>query len=292
MKKIFKTIFMIGTVILVYIYRNNISTFIIDEIVNGGSNKVLSYNEYYRNDDFLYVQNIDTREAKSYQELLNMIYTTLNSGDDSFSFKCSYNKCISDMKNIIDNTNIIANINNFVHPYNSFSTVNIDISTSGLITINSKKIYKDNEIEAVNNYIDDFISQNINDEMDIKTKIKLFHDNIINNTVYDENSNDSYTAYTLINTGKAICSGYSDILAIYLTKLGIKNYKITSENHVWNLVNIDNKWLHIDMTWDDPVASDGNQYLIDNFFLIDTNKLIELDTVEHNYNKEIYLEAN
>ena len=102
MKNVFKTIFMIVTIILVYIYRNNISTFIIDDIINGGSNKVLSYNEYYRDDDFLYVQNIDTREAKSYQELLNMIYTTLNSGDDSLSFKCSYNKCASDMKNIID----------------------------------------------------------------------------------------------------------------------------------------------------------------------------------------------
>ena len=292
MRKILKAIFMIGTIIIVYIFRNNISTFIIDEVINSGSHKVLTYNEYYKNDDYLFVQNIDNRNATNYQELLNIIYTVINSGDNSFSFKCDYNNCISDIKNIIDNTNIIANINNFVHPYNSFSTVNIDVSTSSLITINSKKIYKDNEIEAVNNYIDDFINQNITDEMDIRTKIKLFHDHIINNTVYDENSDDSYTAYTLINTGKAICSGYSDILSIYLTKLGIKNYKITSENHVWNLVYLDGTWLHIDMTWDDPVASDGNQYLIDNFFLIDTNKLFELDTLEHNYNKEIYLEAN
>lgn len=292
MKHIFKAIFMIGTIVLIYIFRNNISTFIIDEIINKGSNKVLTYNEYYRNDDFLYVQNIDTREATNYQELLNMIYTIINSGDESYSFKCKYENCISDMKNIIDNTNIIANINNFVHPYNSFSTVNIDISTSGLITFYLKKIYTDEEITSVNNYIDNFISQNINDTMDIRTKIKVFHDYIINNTIYDENSNESYTAYSLINTGKAICSGYSDILSIYLTKIGVKNYKITSENHVWNLVFIDNIWLHIDMTWDDPVASDGNQYLLDNFFLIDTNKLFELDNVEHNYNKDIYLEAN
>ena len=45
------------------------------------------------------------------------------------------------------------------------------------------------------------------------------------------------------------------------------------------------------MTWDDPVASDGKQYLIHNFFLISTNELHTLDTVEHNFDNKIYIEA-
>jgi len=98
--------------------------------------------------------------------------------------------------------------------------------------------------------------------------------------------------YNLITSGISICGGYSDIIAIYLNTLGIKNYKITSDNHIWNLVELDGVWYHLDATWDDPVASDGNQYLLDNFLLIDTNKLFELDTLEHTFDRSIYMEAN
>ena len=81
-------------------------------------------------------------------------------------------------------------------------------------------------------------------------------------------------------------------MAIYMNQLDIKNYKITSRNHIWNLVELDGAWYHLDATWDDPVASDGKQYLIHNFFMIPTEKLFNLDRLEHNYDKETYLEAN
>ena len=124
-------------------------------------------------------------------------------------------------------------------------------------------------------------------------KIKVFHDHLINNTVYDENNTfETYTAYNLITSGLSICGGYSDIMAIYLNAIGIKNYRITSNNHIWNLVEIDGIWYHLDVTWDDPIASDGKQYLIHNFFMIPTTKLFELDKVEHNYDNKTYLEAN
>ena len=124
-------------------------------------------------------------------------------------------------------------------------------------------------------------------------KIKSFHDHIVNNTIYDEeNRFDSYTAYNLITSGVSICGGYSDIIAIYLNKLGIKNYKITSENHIWNLVELDSSWYHLDATWDDPIASDGKQYLIHNFFMIPTDRLLQIDRLEHNYDTTTYLEAN
>ena len=164
---------------------------------------------------------------------------------------------------------------------------------SGKITVKVKKSYNDLEISYIKNYINKFINTNLNSDMSDYDKIKIFHDYIVNNTQYDQNSTDSsYTAYNLITTGKAICGGYSDIMAIYLNSLGIQNYKITSENHVWNLVKLDDIWYHLDMTWDDPVASDGNQYLIHNFFMITTEQLLELDSVEHNFDMNVYKEAS
>jgi len=47
----------------------------------------------------------------------------------------------------------------------------------------------------------------------------------------------------------------------------------------------------LDATWDDPIANDGNQYLIHNFFMISTEELLKLDSVQHNYDKNTYLEA-
>ena len=123
-------------------------------------------------------------------------------------------------------------------------------------------------------------------------KIKAFHDHIINRTKYDEEQLfDSHNAYNLLTSSISACGGYSDIMAIYLNMLGIKNYRITSENHIWNLVELNGKWYHLDATWDDPVASDGKQYLLHNFFMISTSKLHSLDKIEHNFDKSIYVEA-
>ena len=283
---------MICLVIVVFIFKDNISNFITDNIIYKGSNKVLTYNEYYLNYDYAYVQNIDDNNVENYQEVLNMFYTILNSGDNSYSFYCNYDNCLTDIKNLINDNKIISNINNFVHPFNSFDSINIDVANSGKITVKNKKAYNDEEIEYIKTYIKEFISSNITEKMKNYDKIKLFHDHVVNNTEYDKDTvNDKYTAYNLLISGKSICGGYSDIMSIYLNILGIQNYKVTSENHIWNLVNLDGFWYHLDMTWDDPVASDGNQYLIHNFFLIKTNELQKLDKVEHNFDTNIYIEA-
>ena len=292
MKSLFKILFMFCAVIIVYIYKDSISNFILDEIIYSGSDRVLTYNEYYLDNDYSYIQNTDVKSAKSYQDVLNIFYTFLNSGDNSFSFYCDYDNCLTDVKKLISSNEEITNINNFIHPFNSFSSINIDITNSGKITIKNKKLYNDYEIEFIKAYIESFINSNITNEMADYDKIKVFHDYIINNTVYDKDiSKNSYTAYDLITTGKSICGGYSDIMSIYLNYLGVQNYKITSENHVWNLVYINGEWLHLDLTWDDPVASDGKQYLLHNFFLIKTDELLKLDSVEHNFDKNTYLEA-
>ena len=293
MKDIFRISILIVLLIFVYNYRKNISTFITDEIVYRGDNKVLTYNEYYLENNYKYVQNTDIKYATNYQEILNIFYTTINSGDDCFSFYCDYDKCISDMRKIVDDKYIITSINNFVHPFNSFETINVDVSNDGKVTIKTKKLYKENEIEFVKKYIDEFINTKLNLSMSNYDKIKAFHDHIVNSTKYDENNSfESYTAYNLITSGLSICGGYSDIMSIYLNTLGIKNYKIASSNHIWNLVELDGVWYHLDVTWDDPIASDGKQYLIHNFFMIPTDKLLSLDKVEHNYDKNTYIEAN
>ena len=53
------------------------------------------------------------------------------------------------------------------------------------------------------------------------------------------------------------------------------------------MVYLNGKWLHLDLTWDDV----DNQKYKDNYFLITTDELFNLDKKEHNFDKSFYLEA-
>ena len=84
----------------------------------------------------------------------------------------------------------------------------------------------------------------------------------------------------------------ADSMKLFLDRLNIPNYKISSENHIWNLVNVDNNWYHLDLTWDDPVTSNGTDVLEYDYFLITTTELEELESDQHNFDIKIYKEAS
>ncbi len=151
--------------------------------------------------------------------------------------------------------------------------------------------------------IDILIDTYIDDSMTLREKIKVLHDAIINNTKYDEaradtneSQYDSSRIQGVLYDHYAICSGYTDIMAVILSKLDVPNYKIASEEHVWNAVYIDNNWYHLDLTWDDPISTSGRDILLHDYFLISDNDLTKLDMKatkrEHIYNRDIYLEFN
>ena len=120
----------------------------------------------------------------------------------------------------------------------------------------------------------------ITDNMTLKDKLLAIHDYIINNTKYDTEKNNNGTSKYHSNTaigvfmdGYATCNGYADAYALALDRLGIKNYKVSSNTHIWNAVYYDNEWLHIDLIWDDPVSTDGNNYLYHKYFLVNTEQM-------------------
>ena len=148
------------------------------------------------------------------------------------------------------------------------------------------------------------MNQLINDKMTDVEKIKTIHDFIINNTVYDQEraktvidrtstdfKHSSNLALGPLTTGKAICGGYTDTMALFLDKMGIKNYKVSSDSHIWNLVYVDGAWKHLDLTWDDPVVNTGENMLLHTYFLISYDELLKQNTAQHNFDTNIYQEA-
>ena len=264
------------------------------------NNKYLTQktNEYYLEDNFNYVDNAEDTVLTSKQDIINSIYFLINSGTNHSIRYCSkdYEKCYQDVNDITSNAELLTNLNSFVHPYNSFVNISINYK-NGIVEFTIKHIYSENDINTINNIINDFIDNNINNSMSIKEKIKIIHDYIINNADYDtlktNNKNDetysSNTAYGVLVQGYGICSGYSDAMAIFLDKLNVINYKISNDQHIWNIVYLDGEWLHLDLTWDDPISE--NNITRDNYFLITTKALEAIDDENHYYNKSIFSEA-
>lgn len=293
--------------VCIALFHNQIVTFLLNYVILKKEIVIQDTNQYSLGNNYTFLQETDNFEPTSKQDLINIIYTYLDRGWENFSFYCessTYPKCIYDVKEIANDSNILSSINNFVHPFNSYDKLYITINNFGKVTIETQRLYEANEQILLNELIDQIIDELITEDMTDRDKIKVIHDYIINNSVYDEeranaiknlesldNESSSHKAIGPLVDGKALCSGYSDAMALFLSKLGIKNYKISSTNHVWNFVNLDGTWYHLDLTWDDPVVSTHENILLHDFFLITTEELEKIDLTQHEFDKNIYIEA-
>src|SRR5699024_373025 len=97
---------------------------------------------------------------ENYQDLLNIYYTILNSGVDEFSFFCpkDYKDCITDVDALANDNTTLSNINNFVHPYNSFSDIKTKYNDLGKITVEINKVYSEDKIKEINAKIEQILN--------------------------------------------------------------------------------------------------------------------------------------
>lgn len=226
------------------------------------------------------------------EDLIDIYFNVLNNGYNEFTFYCpkEYKSCTKDVESIGNDSKLMSNINNYVHPYNSFKTIKTKVSSNNEITLEIQKKYSEEKINKINELVNNVISELDLNNIDDLTKIERIHNYILNHTVYDKNTKnfDINSAYGSLIEGHAVCSGYADAFSIFMNIYKIPNIRVSSENHLWNLVYINGKWLHIDLTWDD---SENNKY-DNNYFLITKEKLFSLDTKEHNFDESFFIEAN
>ena len=281
-------------------FRVEIKEFIYEKMnINDKIITIDQKNNYYRDYDFDFVQNTNYFLPSSRQEILNIYYTIINSGKESFSFYCpkEYKECLSEVKSIANDQELLSHINNFVHPYNSFKHIETEYDSLGNVTVNIEKAYTSEDIQEIDQKIDDIYHSLIKDNDNVIDNIKNVHNYIINNSKYDSLRSDnnvinykSDIAYGTLIQGYGLCGGYTDAMELFLERMNIKSYKISSNSHVWNAIFVNNQWYHLDLTWDDPVTSDLSDVLDDTFFLINTTSLKELEDTQHIFNEDIYSE--
>lgn len=92
-------------------------------------------------------------------------------------------------------------------------------------------------------------------------KVKLIHDLIIdkveyNQTLYNnhfknEDTQYSQSVYSVFCTDLTVCAGYSQAFEMMCNGSGIDAVAVTSADHEWKKVRIDDSWYNVDCTWDD-----------------------------------------
>ena len=259
-------------------------------------------NDYTKGKSYKFVQQSVDFVPHNYQDLINIYYTFLDKGWDEFTFYCSsdYDDCVKDVDAISNDKVLLSSINNYVHPYNSYTEMRTIYDDTGEITIKIVHQYTLDEITNLEYKVDDLFNITVNDSMDSFTKLKKIHDYVVEHTTYDikrvnynDETYDSARMTGILNEGYGICSAYSDLMAVVMYRLGIDNFKISSAKHIWNAVLVDDEWLHLDATWDDPVTNTGAQVLSHDYYLITSEELkektVETNETEHIFDNKYYL---
>ncbi len=103
------------------------------------------------------------------------------------------------------------------------------------------------------------------------------HDFIVKNCAYRLEKDEFVysSAYGAIVNGEAGCEGYSKAMKLLLDMAGIESSVISgtstdadnqTSSHMWNVVNINGDYYHLDCTWDDPVSDSGKEVLTYSYF--------------------------
>lgn len=128
------------------------------------------------------------------------------------------------------------------------------------------------EVENAKSYLENIKKQMIQQTAsdDMYTKIEKVHNWLIYFANYenDATSKDQYTIYGTLKNGKAVCEGYARTFKYFMDAVGVpcvlasgtaKNSQGEIESHAWNYVQINDIWYAVDVTWDDPVVTGGEQ---------------------------------
>lgn len=103
-------------------------------------------------------------------------------------------------------------------------------------------------------------------------KVKAIHDAIVNKVDYnhdiysatfDDDVALSQTAYSTLCMDKTVCAGYAQALQMICNAAGVDAISVTSKDHQWNKVRINDSWYNVDATWADQTV---NGYVLYYYF--------------------------
>lgn len=217
------------------------------------------------------------------------VYNHLENWDTEFEISYYDSDVLERIKSISEKDDYLArSISRFVYEKaGNKATIKITYKTT-----KEQEQYVDAELTRI---VSSIISPNMS-EFDKITAINKY---LIDRFEYD-NSLKSNTAYTALTTGKATCQGYAMAAYKMFNLIGIENRIVVGEldgvPHGWNLVKLNGKWYHLDVTNNDSLRK--NIYFLKNDNILKdsgfTWKASDYPICNENYVEDSsnYIEAN
>jgi len=259
---------------------------------NGYMAKDTTINGYYLNSSGAWTSNVPISKGESSldslgQEILN------NISIENPSFHVEYD---GDINNAGKAINEEVDKLKYAHPNEAYniSSYNMQMSSwsdSSTVDVTINFVYKmtakmttdlDTKARAI-------VKSITLDSMSQLDKERAIHDWIINNTQYDQ-SYSIYDPYNTLINHTGVCEGYSLLAQKMFTIVGIESIVVEGTadgvSHAWNMVNINNHWYHVDLTWDDPVSS--RDILRYDYYNLSDSKM----SADHTWDTSKYPSAN
>lgn len=118
--------------------------------------------------------------------------------------------------------------------------------------------------QSVKNQVDTW-KNTVNSLSSEAEKVKMIHDLIVqkvdyNTDIYGNSFNEdtAYTqsVYSVFCMDKTVCAGYAQAFEMMCNGVGVDCIAVTSDDHEWNKVRINDSWYNVDCTWADQSTID------------------------------------
>lgn len=210
----------------------------------------LNFSEDRNSEDYIYTYvspRLDDLEITGEHQIFDVGYMIieLNGADFDVSYTLKNNIC--NVKNFDCQKQPTYDMENYKsepRELEAAEQVNLEVQPDAI----HKELYP--EVDAI-------LEKTIKPGMSVKDKIKTIHDYVAENITYsgDDDFFNAESALEAISTKKGVCAHYSSLF-YFLCKRALVPVRVLegeclTGRHMWNLVFVDNQWLHVDVTWDD-----------------------------------------
>lgn len=188
-----------------------------------------------------------------------------------------------------------------------------DAKTGDFYGVKPKYLMTKDEIESTCSEIEDYkekVLSNLTEDMSSYELEKAIFDYIVDNTVYDEESDGNQNMQSVVR-GSSVCMGFAKMFKYLCEQCGIECILATGDGirtglgHAWDYVNLDGKWYVVDCSSASNLSSDRKavdiKYLKFNItndimaekVAFDIEALPQADSIEENYFyvEGLYLES-
>lgn len=115
------------------------------------------------------------------------------------------------------------------------------------------------EIEAARSRIDTYVNKCLSGykgPQDDYQIVKYVYEYLIKNTEYDLTAPNNQNILGIVDEARTVCQGYAKMTQYILQRMGVFSVLCEgtvkgTEPHVWNIVEIDGSFYHVDTTWGD-----------------------------------------